>query len=88
MEEGCGQLLLRYGIEDVCCGPSSQSSSGSGNSGRECVNKKVGMETKECNDVISVNETEYVPDVSVQHLLNDAIQFVELHPDLTKESDH
>lgn len=81
-------MLFRYGIEDVCYGPSSLNSSEGGDSGKECINKKVKTESNEHNDEMGISETEYVPDISIQNLINDAIQFVELHPDLTKESDY
>ena len=81
-------MLFRYGIEDVCYGPSSLNSSEGGDSGKECGNKKVITESNEHDDVIGISETEYVSDISIQNLINDAIQFVELHPDLTRESDY
>lgn len=76
------------GIEEICYLSSSRSSSECNDTDEDYVNEEVDREMAEYLEVKSIPDPEHDVDSSIQFLVNDMIQFVEFHPDMTKESNH
>ena len=81
-------LLFRNGVEDSCRKPTPRRLAKGVDSGKNRKGKRARTKRKVSKEDVRINESDYFRHVTVDYLLNDMLNFVEVYPDMTKESDY